>query len=69
MLHLFLYGGNWGVTFQHEDVHKIEHQLNKDLANSCEWFIDSKSSIYHGEDKTKYILFSLKQELKNAEKF
>ena len=69
MLHLFLYGGNWGVTFQHEDVHTIEHQLNKDLANSCEWFIDSKSSIYRGEDKTKYILFSLKQELKNAEKF
>ena len=69
MLHLFLYEGNWDLTFQHEDVHTIEHQLNKDLANSCEWFIDSKSSIYRGEDKTKYILFSLKQELKNAEKF
>ena len=31
--------------------------LNYDFNNLCEWFIDSKLSIYFGEDKTKSILF------------
>ena len=45
-----------------------EHQLNKDFANLCEWFIDNKLSIHLGEDKTKCILFGSTHKLKNAGK-
>ena len=30
---LFLYADDSGLTFQHKDIHTIEHQLNKDLSN------------------------------------
>ena len=40
---LFLYAGDSGITFQHKDVHTIEHQLKKYFANLCEWFVDNKS--------------------------
>ena len=62
------YVDNSGLTFQHKDVHTIEHQLNKDFANLCEWFVDNKLSIHLGEDKTKCILFGSKLTLKNAGK-
>ena len=52
----FLYADDSGLIFQHKDVHSMEHQLNKDFANLCEWFLDSKLSIHLGEDKTKCIL-------------
>ena len=65
---LFLYADDSGLTFQHKDVHTIEHQLNKDLANLCEWFVDNKLSIHLGGDKTKCILSGLKPKLKNAGK-
>ena len=65
---LFLYADNSALTFRHKDVHKIEHELNKDLANSCEWFINNKLSIHLGEDKTKCIFFGSKLKLKNAGK-
>ena len=42
---LFFYADNSRLTFQHKDVHTIEYQLNKDFANLCEWFIDTKLSI------------------------
>ena len=35
---LFLYADDSGLTFQHKDVHTIEHHLNKDFANLCERF-------------------------------
>ena len=65
---LFLYADDSGLTFQHKDAHTIENQLNKDFANLCEWFVDSKLSIHFGEDKTKGILFGSKLKLKNAGK-
>ena len=65
---LFLYADDSDITFQHKDVHTIDHQLNKDFANLCEWFVDNKLSIYLGEEKTKCILFGLKLKLKNAGK-
>ena len=27
------------LTFQHKDIHTIEHQLNKDFANLCELLV------------------------------
>ena len=63
---LFLYADNPG--FKHKDVHTIEHQLNKDFANLCEWFVDNKLSIHLGEDKAKCILSRSKLKLKNAAK-
>ena len=54
-----------GSTFQDKDVHTIEHQLNKDSSNLCEWFVDNKLSTHLGEDKTKCILFGSKHKLKN----
>ena len=65
---LFLYAEDSGLTFQHKDVHKIEHQLNKDFSSLCEWFVDNKLSIHLGKEKTKRILFGLKLKLKNAGK-
>ena len=37
---------------------KIENVFNKEFANVRDWFVDDKLSIYFGEDKTRYILFS-----------
>ena len=54
---LFLYADNSSLTFQHKYVHTIEHQLNKNFTNLCEWFADNKLSIYLGKEKTKCILF------------
>ena len=65
---LLLYADDFGLTFQHKHVLKIEHQLNKDFANLCEWFVDNKLSIHLCEEKTKCILFSSKLKLKNAGK-
>ena len=33
---LLLCAEDSALTFQHKDVHKIEHQLNKDFANLYE---------------------------------
>ena len=33
---LFLYADDSGLTFQHKEVHIIEHQLNKFFPNLCE---------------------------------
>ena len=38
---LFLYADDYGLTFQHKDVHVIEYQLSKDFANLREWFVDN----------------------------
>ena len=65
---LFLYAEDFGLTFQHKDVHKIEHQLNKDFENLCECFVVNKLSLHLGKEKTKCILFGSKLKLKNAGK-
>ena len=61
---LLLYVDNSGLTFQHKHVHTIEHQLNKDFTNLCEWFVDNKLSIHLDVEKTKCILFDSKLNLK-----
>ena len=62
----FLYVDDSGLTFQHKDVHTIEHQLNKNFANLCKWFVNSKLSIHLNEEKTKCIFFGSKLKLKSA---
>ena len=64
----FLYADDVSLTFQYKHVHTIEHQLNKDFANLCEWFVDNKLSIHLGEEKAICILFGSKLKLKNAGK-
>ena len=66
---LFLYVDDSGLTFQHKNVHTIEHQFKKDFGNLCEWFVNNKLSIHLGEEKTKDILFGSKFNLTNAGKF
>ena len=65
---LFLHAGDSSLTFQHKDIDTIEHQLNKDFANLCEWFVNNKLSIHLDEEQTKYILFGSELKLKNAGK-
>ena len=65
---LLLYADDFSITFQHKDIHTIKHQLNKDFANLCEWFVDNKLSIHLGKEKTKCILFASKLQLKIAGK-
>ena len=65
---LVLYADVSDLTVEHEDVHTIEQQLNKDFANLCEWFVDNKLNIHLGERKTKCILLGLRLKLKNAGK-
>ena len=54
------------VVYQHNDVSKIEQNLNKNFSNICNWFVHNKLSIYFGEDKTKCILFGTKNLNKNG---
>ena len=67
-IQICFYMQNSGLTFQHKHVHTTEHQLNKDFANLCEWFVDNKLSIHIGEGKAKCILFGSKHKIKNAGK-
>ena len=65
--YLLLYVDDSSLTFQYKHVHTIEHQLNKDFTNLCEWFVDNKSSTHLDEEKTKCILFGSKLKLKTLE--
>ena len=57
---LFLYADSC-LVYQHKDVSKIEHILNKNFSKICDLFVDNKLSIHFGEDKTKCILFGTKK--------
>ena len=56
------------LVFQSKNVKDIKMQLNKDFANICDWFVDSKLSIHFREDKTKSILFASKRKIKKLHK-
>ena len=56
------------LYFQGKYVIEIEKQLNGDLINICEWFVDNRLIIHFGEDKTKSILFASKRKIKNVPK-
>ena len=57
---LFLYADDTCFLFQHKDLQWIKEELTKNFSNISVWFVDNKSSIYFGKDKTKSILFSTK---------
>ena len=61
---LFLYADDTCLTFQHEDVKKIEAQLNLNFSSLCDWFSNNKLSIHLEEDKTRSILFGTKINIK-----
>ena len=58
---LVLYADDSCLVYQHNDVNKIEQNLNKKFSDICDWFVDNKLSIHFGEDKAKCILFGTKQ--------
>ena len=50
--------------YQHRDVRAIDTKLKKIFLSICDCFVDNKLSIHFGEGKTKYILFGMKNQLK-----
>ena len=62
----FIYADDSSISYQHKEVDEIEKQLNKDLENTCDWFVDNKLNIHFGKDKTKSILFASKQRSMNV---
>ena len=65
---LFLYGDDSCLMYQHRDVNEIEKQLNNNLDNVWNWFVDTKLNIHFGEDKTKSILLASKHKIESARK-
>ena len=64
----FLYGNDSCLFCQHNDINKIEKQLNEYFCNICFWFVDNKLNIYFGEHKTKSVLFATKFKRKDLRK-
>ena len=60
---LFLYADDSYFVYQHNDISKIEWNLNTNCSYICDWFVDNKLGIHFGEDKTKCLLFDTKQKL------
>ena len=63
-----LYVDDTSLIFQHKIINIIEHQLNRNFPNICDWFVDNKLSIHFGEDKTKSILFASLNKCKKLRK-
>ena len=59
---LFLYADEICLVFQSKNVKDIEKLLNEVFSNICDWFVDNKLSIHFGEDKTKSILVTSKNQ-------
>ena len=55
-------------NFPSDNVKDTEKQLNQDLANIWDWFIDNKLSFHFEDDKTKSILFTSKCKVKMVPK-
>ena len=62
-----LYADDTCISYTDKMVPIIEEKLNTDFNNLCDWFVDNKLSIHFGEDKTKSILFSPKNQRKRAD--
>ena len=65
---LFLYADDICLVFRSDNTKDIKKQLNQDIANICDCFIDSKLSIHFRDDKAKFILFVLKRKIKEVPK-
>ena len=63
---LLLYADDTCLIFQQSEINEIEILLNKNFSLICDWFVDSKLSIYSGEDKTRSIPFSSKSKIEKA---
>ena len=63
---LFLQADDSVLLFIHKDIDVITDQLNGDFNSLCEQFVDNKLSIHFGEGKTKLILLTSKNKLKNV---
>ena len=50
---LLLYADNTRVVFQHKNITEIEKQLIRNFSSLCNWFVDIKSSLNFGQDKTR----------------
>ena len=48
--------------YQHK-VSETENVLSNGFVDVCKWFVHNKLSIYFGEDKSKYIVFSQEKNL------
>ena len=46
---LLLYADDTCLIFQQSEISEIEILLNKNFSLICDWFVDSKLSIYSGE--------------------
>ena len=60
---IFLYADDSCLAYQHNEISKIEQNLNKNFLNILDWLVENKLSIHFGEYKTKCILFGPKQKL------
>ena len=61
-----LFADDPSVTFQHKDITENETALNKIFSVLCDWLVDNELSIYFNEGKTKSILFTSKNKIKNS---
>ena len=55
---LLLYADEIGFIFQHKYINIIEHQLNRNFWDICDWFVNNKLNIHFGKDITKSIVFA-----------
>ena len=56
------------LMYQHKDIAEIEKNTYWRYKNICDWFVDTKLSIYFGHNKIKSILSTSKQRIKNTRK-
>ena len=68
MSQVVTYADDSCLVFPHEDVNKIENQLQEEFCNICDWFVDNKLIIHFGEEETKSIFFASKFKRKMMEK-
>ena len=61
-----LYADDTCIVFQHKSEIEIEKQLIRDFSSLCDSFVDNKSSIHFGQNKTKSISFGTKHKLRSA---
>ena len=58
---LLLYADDSCLVFTDKNFDNIENKLNENFNSICDWFVNNRLSIHLGEDKTKSILFVLKE--------
>ena len=67
--HTYLYVHGTSIFYQQREVDKIKNLFHDEFAYVWDWFVDNNLSIYFGEDKTKFILFSMDKNLSELNKY